>query len=76
MLGLFLLGFFSRRTTSSQAVVATLLGICTVFWITFAPKVFGVPPILHVNLAIVLGTIVLVLSGFLLPLRVRNRDLI
>ena len=69
MLGLFLLGFFSRRTTSAQAVVATLLGICTVFWITFAPKVFGIPPVLHVNLAIVLGTTVLVLSGLLFPCR-------
>ena len=63
MLGLFLLGFFARRTTSAQALVATVLGILTVVWITFAPRVLFVPPALHVNLAIVLGTTVLVLVG-------------
>ena len=63
MLGLFLLGFFARRTTSAQAFVATVLGILTVVWITFAPRGLSVPPALHVNLAIVLGTTVLVFVG-------------
>lgn len=72
MLGLFLLGFFARRATSSHAAVATVLGIFTVLWITFAPKVLSVPPILHVNLAIVLGTVMLVISGTLLAICYRR----
>ena len=66
MLGLFLLGFFSRRTIRMAAAVATVLGILTVLWLTFAPRILGVPVLLHVNLAIVMGTVVLVLSGILL----------
>jgi SSS family solute:Na+ symporter len=65
MLGLFLLSFFSKRTTSAQAAVATALGILTVLWITFGGKMLGVPDLIHVNMAIVLGTTVLVASGFL-----------
>ncbi len=63
MLGLFLLSFFFGRVSSMQAAIATGLGILTVMWITFAPRVLGVPAFLHVNLSIVLGTLVLVLSG-------------
>ena len=64
MLGLFLLGFFVARSTSAQALVATVLGILTVIWITFAPKMFAIPAFLHVNLSIVLGTMVLLVTGF------------
>ena len=66
MLGLFLLGFFSKRAVPAAAAVATVLGILTVLWLTFAPKLLDAPFALHVNLAIVLGTTVLVLSGLLL----------
>jgi SSS family solute:Na+ symporter len=60
MLGLFLLGCVSRRTTSPQAVTATLAGVATVAWIVFFQKAF------HANLSIVFGTGVLLLSGFCL----------
>lgn len=65
MLGLFLLSFFSKRTTSIQAAVSTALGILTVLWITFGGRIFGIPDLIHVNMAIVLGTTVLVAFGFL-----------
>ncbi len=68
MLGLFLLGAFARRTRPVQAAVATGVGILAVVWIVFGARAFGLPQILHVNLAIVVGTLALVLTGFaLLP---------
>lgn len=73
MLGLFLLGFFAKRTTSAHAAVATVLGILTVLWITFVPKFLDIPVLLHVNLAIVLGTLVLVVSGACLSFRHQTR---
>jgi len=74
MLGLFLLGFFVKRTTSAQAAVATVAGILTVLWITFAPKGLGVSPLLHVNLAIVAGTLVIVLTGGVLARCAKTRQ--
>ena len=58
MLGLFLLGWASRRVSPWQAGVATLLGMATVAWVVFFQKSF------HPNLSIVFGTVVLLLSGF------------
>lgn len=57
MLGLFLLGCASRRVTSAQAAVATLLGVGVVAWVVFWQKTF------HANLSIVFGTVVLFASG-------------
>ena len=72
MLGLFLLGFFVSGSSSASAAVATVLGILTVLWITFAPKVFAIPAVLHVNMSIVLGTVVLFVSGLGLSLLARR----
>lgn len=66
MLGLFLLGAFARRTRPVQAAIATSVGLLAVAWVVFGEKVFGLPQILHVNLAIVVGTLTLVLTGFAL----------
>ncbi len=66
MLGLFLLGAFARRTRPVQAAIATSVGLWAVAWVVFGEKVFGLPQILHVNLAIVVGTLTLVLTGFAL----------
>ena len=60
MLGLFLLGWASRRVSPAHAGVATLLGMATVAWVVFFQKSF------HPNLSIVFGTSVLLLSGFVL----------
>ena len=62
MLGLFLLGCASKRTTSPQAVIATLLGVATVAWVVFFQKTF------HPNLSIVFGTCILFVSGLGLSL--------
>ena len=66
MLGLFLLGAFARRTRPAQAAIATGVGVLAVAWVVFGPRAFGLPQILHVNLAIVVGTLALVLAGFAL----------
>jgi SSS family solute:Na+ symporter len=66
MLGLFLLGAYSRRTTSVQAAIATVLGILVVIFITFGQRLLSVSPLIHVNLSIALGTLTLFLTGWLL----------
>lgn len=75
MLGLFLLRIFSRRTVAWHAVLATALGILTVLWLTFAHTILGVPRFFHVNLAIVFGTIVIVVVGVLLSGLTKGRIL-
>lgn len=67
MLGLFLLGMISKRTRALHAVVATVLGVLVLAWITFGPTWFSFPRLLHVNLAIVFGTMAIFLTGTLLP---------
>lgn len=66
MLGLFLLSIVSKRSTGFAALVATVLALLTVMYITFGQKVFPLPVVLHTNLSIVLGTLVLVVSGFVI----------
>ena len=73
MLGLFLIGAFARRTCAAHAAVATVLGVLTVFWIVFGAKFTGVSPMLHVNLSIVAGTVVLVFSGVFLSFFSKSR---
>lgn len=63
MLGLFLLALLARRTPRTAAVVATVLGLVTVGWVTFGQGWTDLPFRLHVNLAIVFGTVTLVATG-------------
>ncbi len=63
MLGLFLIGAFSRRTRSAQAAVATAVGVLAVAWVVFGARLLDLPQVLHVNLAMVVGTAALVLVG-------------
>ena len=66
MLGLFLLGAFARRTRKAQAAVATVLGVVAVLWILFGQDIAFGCRLIHINMAIVLGTVVLVVAGVLL----------
>lgn len=66
LLGLYLLAFFARRTRSVQAAIAIVLGTLTLVWIAFGQKVLPLPKPLHVNLGIVLATVVIFFSGYLL----------
>lgn len=70
MLGLFLLGFFNKRVTSGPAIAGTLAGVIMIAWISLSPvfltgtlEKYACP--LHGYMAIVAGTTVIVLTGFL-----------
>lgn len=69
MLGLFLLGFISRRADKPAAMTGVILGLLVIFWMTW-PKLTAVPPWLrnplHANLTIVVGTLTIFLVGLLI----------
>ena len=58
MLGLFLLGYISRKARNFDAVLGVDCGVILVCWIVISPFV-------HANLAIVFGTLLIFLVGFL-----------
>ena len=62
MLGLFLLGYFSRKARNPEAAAGVVLGILTIAWICLWQSE---PSVIHKNLSIVLGTTVIFLTGFL-----------
>jgi len=66
MLGLFLLSIVSKRTKGGAAAIAAVLAILTVVYITFGQKILPLPVVLHTNLSLVLGTIVLVVGCFVI----------
>jgi len=76
MLGLFLLGFVSRKTKNAEALTATIIGIVVILWMTFSTQLpekyeFLRNP-LHINMTIVVGTLTIFLVGLLLTYRKRN----
>lgn len=58
MLGLFLLGYLSRKARNFDAILGVVCGVILVCWIV-------ITPIVHTNLAIVFGTLLIFLVGFL-----------
>ena len=58
MLGLFLLGYISRKARNFDAVLGVVCGVILGCWIVISPFV-------HANLAIVFGTLLIFLVGFL-----------
>lgn len=58
MLGLFLLGYISRKARNFDAVLGVVCGVILVCWIVISPFV-------HANLAIVFGTLLIFLVRFL-----------
>lgn len=65
LLGLYLLAFFARCTTSAQAALAVVLGTLTLVWVAFGQKLLPLPRPIHVNLGIVLATLVIFFTGYL-----------
>lgn len=59
MLGLFLLGYISRKARNFDAVLGVVCGVILVCWIVM------ISPFVHANLAIVFGTLLIFLVGFL-----------
>ena len=72
MLGLFLLGYFSRKATSMNAAIAVTVGILVILWMSLSPVYFNTDGLicfrsnLHTQLTIVTGTTVIFLTGFVL----------
>lgn len=70
MLGLFLLGLISRQTRNHEALIASIIGVFVILWMTF-PYVIPTPyeslrSSLHTNMIIVVGTLSIFLIGVLL----------
>ena len=75
MLGLFLLGAFSRFSSSRGALVGVLLGIGVIAWMSLSsladdPTRYG--NIFHSYLTIVFGTLAIFLTGFLISSLLRR----
>lgn len=70
MLGLFLLGFISRRTKNHEAVIAVIVGVLLILWMTCSrylpPKYEFFRNPLHTNMVIVIGTLTIFLVGIML----------
>ncbi len=74
MLGLFLLGYFSIKVKNMEAAIGVVLGLLVIIWMSLSPVYFSGPlenlqnPF-HSYLTIVVGTLVIFLTGFLLAIR-------
>jgi SSS family solute:Na+ symporter len=69
VLGLFLLGFISRRADRPAAATAVVIGVLVIFWMTLSPRLPADSPWrspLHTNMIIVAGTLAIFLVGVLL----------
>lgn len=72
MLGLFLLGVVCRNVRRAHAVLAVVLGLAIIAWMSLSPLIDAGPSLcclrsgLHTYLTIVVGTTVIFLTGFLL----------
>ncbi|MCX2476663.1 sodium:solute symporter [Pedobacter sp. MC2016-05] len=67
MLGLFLLGIISKQTKNHEAIIATIIGIVVIIWMTFStllpPEYENFRNPLHKNMIIVIGTLTIFLVG-------------
>ncbi len=72
MLGLFLLGCIPAKISRTAALIGCIAGVLVIAWISLA-GLWDLPGIhLHTYLAIVLGTTVIFLVGFLLTLLIKK----
>jgi SSS family solute:Na+ symporter len=70
MLGLFLLGIISRQTRNHEAMIATVIGVLVILWLTF-PTIIpdeyaSLRSTLNTNMIIVAGTLTIFLTGIFL----------
>ncbi|HAH98579.1 MAG TPA: hypothetical protein DCO70_04535 [Verrucomicrobiales bacterium] len=67
MLGLFLLGFISRRATNAGAAIGATIGVLVILWMTFTPDMEGelrwFRSPFHANMITVIGTLSIFLVG-------------
>ncbi|MEX2397728.1 MAG: hypothetical protein WD491_11905, partial [Balneolales bacterium] len=70
MLGLFLLGYFSKKVGNASAAIGVVIGLLVIIWMSLSPVYFtgGLEPLqnpLHNYMTIVIGTLIIFLTGFL-----------
>jgi SSS family solute:Na+ symporter len=71
MLGLFLLAILSKSVRNIDAAVGVIIGVLVIIWMSLSPLYFTEGKLLvfrspfHSNLAIVIGTLVIFLVGFI-----------
>lgn len=73
MLGLFMLGFFSKNVKNTAAITGVIIGLLVIIWMSLSPAYFegsleSFKYSLHSYLTIVIGTLVIFLVGFLVSL--------
>ena len=75
MLGLFLLGVFSRLKNAKGAIIATIFGVCVIMVMTLSDVLeIGLNGIqIHAYLTIVIGTLTIFLIGFGIGLITENK---
>jgi solute:Na+ symporter, SSS family len=69
VLGLFLLGFISRRADRPAALTSVGIGVLVILWMTLSPQLPADSPLrspFHTNMVIVVGTLTIFLVGLLL----------
>jgi SSS family solute:Na+ symporter len=70
MLGLFLLGYFSRKSVRTDAVIGVIIGVLVIVWMSLSPLYFTEGRSLafrspfHTNITIVFGTMTIFLLVF------------
>ena len=71
MLGLFLLGYLSKKVRNMDAAVGVIIGALVIIWMSLSPIYFKEGNLIafkspfHSNLTIVIGTLVIFLVGFI-----------
>lgn len=70
MLGLFLLGFFSKKAKNPSAILGVVTGAFVIAWMSLSPMIFtgeleGYASPFHNYLSIVFGTVAIFLVGFI-----------
>lgn len=72
MLGLFLLGIISRRAKNNEAILAVIIGVLVIAWMTFPsliPEKYAyLRSAINTNMVIVIGTLTIFFAGVLLSL--------
>ena len=67
MLGLFLLGFISRRANNAGAVLGAVVGLLVILWLTFSPELSGdlawLRSPFHAHMTSIIGTLSIFLVG-------------
>jgi SSS family solute:Na+ symporter len=79
MLGLFLLGYFSKKARNASAILGVITGAAIIAWMSLSPLIFSEGEMqkyaspFHNYLSIVFGTVAIFLIGFLFANMVVDR---